>query len=496
MARRLMRLASAIVVPSDYLVDVFARFGLPPRAFTMSPKPIRFPIAIGRGPGPVFLHNRGLAPEYNPACTLRAFAIIQQRYPEARLTIAHDGPLRPQLEALARSLGSAPNTIHRFCFARHMAALYDSADIYLMSPNADNMPLSLLECFAAGLPVVSSNAGGIPNIVEDQQTGLLFAPNDHQAMAACALRLLEEPGLASRLARNARAQCDKYSWTRDRTAMDGALSRLLDVRDQFRVDLLPSAAPKRRSKTARRRNGLCTANCLAQHPEFHQCLQNIAQLIDVARLEQHPVLAVANQFQISADSGSHRTAAAGHGFEQRIRQRFRARRQNKNIDRPQPLGHIRSGRNENAIAAPGRAPGPANAARSSMEPLPTISSFNPGRFNTGECLDQGSQILLRPQRADDADGKRIAWSFPRLKLFQIHAVVAKPDPIGGHVFIDSAGAAGQIRNSPRSRPPSDRSLEPSADICRGINERCDRWLDTTTARVNQRATGTANSVSG
>ncbi len=78
-----------------------------------------------------------------------------------------------------------------------MAALYYASDIYLMSPNADNMPLSLLECFAAGLPIVSSKAGGIPNIVEDQQTGLLFQPNDHQAMAACALRLLEEPGLAA-----------------------------------------------------------------------------------------------------------------------------------------------------------------------------------------------------------------------------------------------------------------------------------------------------------
>ena len=91
-----------------------------------------------------------------------------------------------------------------------MAALYDSADIYLMSPNADNMPLSLLECFAAGLPVVSSNAGGIPNMVQDQVNGLLFAPDDHQAMAACALRLLEEPGLAARLAANAPIQCVKY----------------------------------------------------------------------------------------------------------------------------------------------------------------------------------------------------------------------------------------------------------------------------------------------
>ena len=212
-ARRLMRLASVIVVPSDYLVDVFARFGIDATRIHNVGETDSLPYRERRRPRPNFLHNRGLAPEYNPACTLRAFSLIQQRYPEARLTIAHDGPLRSQLEVLARSLKLRQTQFIGSVSPAQMAALYDSADIYLMSPNADNMPLSLLECFAVGLPIVSSNAGGIPNIVEDQQTGLLFAPNDHEAMAACALRLLEEPGLAARLARNARAQCDKYSWT-------------------------------------------------------------------------------------------------------------------------------------------------------------------------------------------------------------------------------------------------------------------------------------------
>jgi len=171
-ARRLMRLANTIVVPSEYL----------------------------------------LAPEYNPACTLRAFALIQQRYPGARLTIAHDGPLRAELEALAASLGLRQTQFIGSVSPGNVAALYDAADIYLMSPDADNMPLSVLECFASGLPVVSSNAGGIPNLIEDETNGLLFAPNDHRAMAACALRLLEEPGLASRLAANALGRCAQYSW--------------------------------------------------------------------------------------------------------------------------------------------------------------------------------------------------------------------------------------------------------------------------------------------
>jgi len=213
-ARRLMRQATIIVVPSDYLVDVFARFGLRATRIHNVAQPQSLPYRDRTWPRPVFLHNRGLAPEYNPACTLRAFAIIQQRYPEARLTIAHDGPLRPALEALAKALGLRQTQFVGSVSPGSMGALYDASDIYLMSPNADNMPLSILECFAAGLPVISSKAGGIPSMIEDQQTGLLFTPDDHRAMAACALRLLDEPGLASGLAARAQGQCDRYSWAR------------------------------------------------------------------------------------------------------------------------------------------------------------------------------------------------------------------------------------------------------------------------------------------
>src|ERR1700733_8767271 len=213
LARSLMRLAGTIVVPSDYLVDVFARFGLPATRIHNVVETNALAYRYRPRPGPVFLHNRGLAAEYNPACTLRAFAIIQQRYPEARLTIAHDGPLRPALQALAASLGLRQTQFIGSVSPGDMPALYHSVDIYLASPNADNMPLSLLECFATGLPVVSSNAGGIPQIVEDQINGLLFAPDDHHAMAACALRLLEEPDLAARLADNARSGGAKNSWS-------------------------------------------------------------------------------------------------------------------------------------------------------------------------------------------------------------------------------------------------------------------------------------------
>ncbi|HEY0385883.1 MAG TPA: glycosyltransferase family 4 protein, partial [Pyrinomonadaceae bacterium] len=93
-----------------------------------------------------------------------------------------------------------------------MPALCDCADIYLNASNVDNMPLSILEAFAAGLPVVTSNAGGIPYVVQHEKTGLLVEMDDHQGMAAAAIRLLEDEELAARLTRNARAECGRYKW--------------------------------------------------------------------------------------------------------------------------------------------------------------------------------------------------------------------------------------------------------------------------------------------
>jgi glycosyltransferase involved in cell wall biosynthesis len=88
-----------------------------------------------------------------------------------------------------------------------MARLYDEADVYLNSPNIDNMPSSIIEAFAAGLPVVTTNAGGIPQIVTHERNGLMVECRDSVALADQALRVLHEPGLAARLTRTARADC-------------------------------------------------------------------------------------------------------------------------------------------------------------------------------------------------------------------------------------------------------------------------------------------------
>lgn len=211
-AKEHLRNATVIVSPSDYVVDVFAREGIPARRIFNIIDLSRFHYRQRSRLRPVFMTNRILESLYNVDCILRAFAIIQNRYPEASLTVAHDGVCRPQLEKLARDLGLRKTQFIGRVPHDKVPALYDETEIYLTSPNLDCMPGSLLECFASGVPVVATKAGGIPYICSHEKTGMLVELNDHQAMAACAIRLLEEPELVERITRQARAELDQYRW--------------------------------------------------------------------------------------------------------------------------------------------------------------------------------------------------------------------------------------------------------------------------------------------
>jgi glycosyltransferase involved in cell wall biosynthesis len=207
-----IRRADATVVSSGWLVDVFARHGLKARAIFNHVELDDFHFRERRPLRPVFLSNRNFDPIYNVPCVLRAFALIQQRFAEASLIVVGGGAQRAELEQLARDLKLRNLNFTGAVKPEEMPALCDAADVYLNASNVDNMPLSILEAFAAGLPVVTTNAGGIPYIVSQEKTGLLVEMNDHQAMAAAAIRLLEDEGLATGLARNARAECGRYRW--------------------------------------------------------------------------------------------------------------------------------------------------------------------------------------------------------------------------------------------------------------------------------------------
>jgi glycosyltransferase involved in cell wall biosynthesis len=232
-ARPTIDLADRIVTPSGFLVDVFGKHGIKARSVFNIIDVDRFIYRKRRNLRPKFMTNRILEPLYNVDCILKAFALIQERYPDASLTIAHDGCCRPALEQLAKDL-KLRNTdfIGRVPHSK-VPELYDSADIYLTTPNIDCMPGSLLECFASGLPVVATKAGGIPYIATHGESALLVDIDDHKAVAARSFELLENPELAERITEGGLREVKKYHW--------------LPVRDQWAQvyeELIPVPAAK------------------------------------------------------------------------------------------------------------------------------------------------------------------------------------------------------------------------------------------------------------
>ncbi|HMO81801.1 MAG TPA: glycosyltransferase family 4 protein [Pyrinomonadaceae bacterium] len=201
-----------IVVPSGYLVDVFARFGLEAEAIFNFVDTDRFPFRERRPLRPVFLSNRNFEAHYNVACTLRAFRLIQESIPEAALIVVGDGPERERLRRLSEELELSNVEFRGAVEPDKMAEVYDEADVYLNTSSIDNMPNSIIEAFAAGLPVVSTDAGGIPYIVENERTGLLSGLDEHEALAQNAVRLFRVPGLADGLIAAARTEVERYSW--------------------------------------------------------------------------------------------------------------------------------------------------------------------------------------------------------------------------------------------------------------------------------------------
>jgi glycosyltransferase involved in cell wall biosynthesis len=204
------------VVPSRFLAEVFASFGI---GATIVPNIVDLDCFRYREREvlrPRLLSTRNFEPLYNVACTLRAFRVVQDRWPEAALTLVGGGREEAALRALAGELGVKHVTFTGRVDPGEIAACYASHDIYIQSPNIDNMPTSVLEAYASGLPVVSTEAGGVPAILTSGEHGLLAPVNDHQALATHVLSLLDNPAVARRLTQAAYRACQECTWPRVR----------------------------------------------------------------------------------------------------------------------------------------------------------------------------------------------------------------------------------------------------------------------------------------
>jgi L-malate glycosyltransferase len=210
-------LASVVAVPSSFLAEVFARYGVSteivPNIVDLEkfrPEPRS---GSTNGAGPRVLVARHLEAIYDVETGLRAFQLLKERFPSAELDVAGTGPEAGRLARLAselgvdasvRFLGRVPND--------EMPALYRCADIALNTSLVDNMPISILEALASGVPVVSTRVGGVPALVEDGKEAALVAPRDPVEMAGALARIWSDPKRRESLRLAGLKRVRAYGW--------------------------------------------------------------------------------------------------------------------------------------------------------------------------------------------------------------------------------------------------------------------------------------------
>ncbi|MES3020532.1 MAG: glycosyltransferase [Pseudomonadota bacterium] len=224
-----LRRADALLVPSVYLARVFGRRGCQPHVVPNIIDLQRFaPCRRAPGAAPTLLVARNLEPIYDNAGALRALALVRQACPGTTMLVAGEGAERAALERLARELGviDAVHFTGRLDNAA-MAALYRCADIVVNPSLADNMPVSVLEALASGVPVVSTNVGGIPDLLEHDVNAVLVAPGDPVALAHAVICLLHDRARADALSAAGLELAARFDWNRVGPMLEAQYRRVL-----------------------------------------------------------------------------------------------------------------------------------------------------------------------------------------------------------------------------------------------------------------------------
>ncbi|MFQ5568400.1 MAG: glycosyltransferase family 4 protein [Rhodothermales bacterium] len=215
--KRLLQSATLVTAPSRFLQEEMR----PYRADILTiPNPINlnaYAFRQRRLVHPRLVWLRSFHAIYNPSLAPKMLALLVPHVPDIRLIMVGqdkgDGSLQ-NAHDVAQKLGVVdriewPGGISK----TEVPNWLNKGDIFLNTTNIDNTPVSVLEAMACGLCIVSTNVGGIPYLLKHEHDALLVPPDDTVAMAHAVRRILEDPGLAERLSRNARKTASQFDWS-------------------------------------------------------------------------------------------------------------------------------------------------------------------------------------------------------------------------------------------------------------------------------------------
>jgi glycosyltransferase involved in cell wall biosynthesis len=211
-ARSVLKRVGRVVTPSAYLVDVFREFGLHADPVPNLVDYSQFSYRERKPLRPHLVCTRGFHRYYCVDVVVKAFAQVQKEFSDAQLDLVGGGSLEPQIRQLVTDLQLLGVNFCGVVAREDIGKYYDRADIFINASRLDNMPVSILEAFASGTPVISTAPEGVRYLVEHNRTGLLSEPGDASALAENVVRVLRDPQLASRLAASGCDQLRQYRW--------------------------------------------------------------------------------------------------------------------------------------------------------------------------------------------------------------------------------------------------------------------------------------------
>lgn len=164
---------------------------------------------------PKLLWVRAFHATYNPQMAIRLVAKLKDTYPDVQLIMVGpdlDGSMQ-NCKELCGKLGVE----HQISFTGKLSkqewtSLASASDIFINTTNFDNLPVSVLEAMALGLPVITTNVGGIPFLIENGKTGLLVNANDTDEMSQAVLQLINDEQLAEQLSQTGRHKAEQFDW--------------------------------------------------------------------------------------------------------------------------------------------------------------------------------------------------------------------------------------------------------------------------------------------
>jgi L-malate glycosyltransferase len=193
-AIRRMLIADGVPEPKTVTVHEGIELG---RVEAAAPANLHQDLFLPHG-APLVGNVAALVPHKGQRHLIEAAALVVRQVPDARFVIAGEGELRPTLERAIREHRLEKHVILAG-FRPDILSLHKAFDIFVMSSITEGLGTSLLDAMAARKPIVATATGGIPEVVEDGETGMLVPPRDHEGMAAAIVTLLEDPALRARM---------------------------------------------------------------------------------------------------------------------------------------------------------------------------------------------------------------------------------------------------------------------------------------------------------